>query len=293
MEKKDYILRASAGDGAVRIFVADTRNTVQQAFEHHKTSPVISAALGRTMTGAAIMGLMLKGEKDMITVRIDCDGPAKGFMVTADAHGRVKGYPFEPVVDIPLAKNGKLDVQEAMGFGDITVIKDMGLKEPYCGTTPLLSGEIAQDLAYYFTQSEQTPSAVSLGVLVDRDYSIKQAGGFIVQMLPNADEETAAKLEEKINKLKPMTEMLEEGKTPEEILDMIAGEFNPKILDKVPVEFYCNCSKERVRSAIASLGANEIQKIIDEDGKADVHCHFCNTDYHFDKEELEEIVKSL
>jgi molecular chaperone Hsp33 len=167
------------------------------------------------------------------------------------------------------------------------------LKEPYCGTTPLLSGEIAQDLAYYFTQSEQTPSAVSLGVLVDRDYSIKQAGGFIVQMLPNADEETAAKLEENINKLKPMTEMLEEGKTPEEILDMIAGEFNPKILDKVPVEFYCNCSKERVRSAIASLGAKEIQTIIDEDGKADVHCHFCNTDYHFDKEELEEIVKSL
>jgi molecular chaperone Hsp33 len=287
---KDYILRASAGDGAVRIFVADTRNTVQQAFEHHKTSPVISAALGRTITGTAIMGLMLKNEKDMITVRIDCDGPAKGMMVTADANGHVKGYPFEPIVDIPLKKNGKLDVQEAMGFGDITVIKDMGLKEPYCGTTPLLSGEIAEDLAYYFTQSEQTPSAVSLGVLVDRDYSIKQSGGFIVQMLPNADDETAAKLEENIKNLKPMTEMLEEGKTPEEILNLIADGFEPKILDKIPVEFYCNCSKERVKSAIASLGKVEIQKIIDEDGKADVHCHFCNTNYHFDKSELEELL---
>lgn len=290
MNNNDYILRASAGDGQVRIFVADTKNTVQQAFDYHKTSPVISAALGRTLTGAAIMGLMLKNESDMLTIRIDCDGPAKGLMVTADAKGRVKGYPFNPVVDLPLKENGKLNVQEALGFGDITVIKDMGLKEPYCGTTPLLSGEIAEDLAYYFTQSEQTPSAVALGVLVDRDYSIKQAGGFIVQMLPGASPEAAERLEENIGKMRSVTDMLDGGMTPENILDQITDGMECKVLDRVPVEYYCNCSRERVEKALISLGSNELKSMIEEDGKAEVHCHFCNKDYNFSKEELEALL---
>lgn len=282
----DYILRATAGEGSVRIFIANTKETVQKAFLHHKTSPVMSAALGRALTAAAIMGSMLKSDNDLITIRINGDGPGKGLIVTGDNKARVKGYPFNPIVDIPLKPNGKLDVQGALGEGNLTIIKDMGLKEPYVGQIPLVSGEIAEDLTYYFAKSEQTPSAVSLGVLVDRDYSIKQSGGFIIQVMPDANENIINSLENKLATMKSFTTLLEEGNTIEDILNMLVGEFGLNILDKIPTSFYCNCSKERVEKALISIGKQELKNIIEEDKKATLHCHFCNKDYNFNEEDL-------
>lgn len=288
----DYILRATAGNGSVRIFIANTTNTVQTAFEKHQTSPVISAALGRCLTAAAIMGNMLKSDSDLITIKVNGDGLAKGLVVTSDNKSNVKGYPLVPIVDIPLNENGKLNVKGAIGNGNLIVIKDLGLKEPYIGQIPLVSGEIAEDLTYYFAKSEQTPSAVSLGVLVDVDYSIKQAGGFIIQVMPDADDEIICTLEHKLKHLKPFTELLEDGHTPEDIADALLGEFNLKILDKVPVNFYCNCSKQRVEKALISIGKDELEKIIEEDKKATLHCHFCNKDYNFSENDLKEILKN-
>ncbi len=288
----DYILRATAGNGAVRVFVANTRDTVQKGFEYHKTSPVISAALGRALTGAAMMGSMLKGEDDLITLQIKGDGPAGVIAVTSDSKSRVKGYAGNPRVDLPLTNEGKLDVKTAVGKGTLTIMKDMGMKEPYVGQIPLVSGEIAEDLTYYFAKSEQTPSAVALGVLVDKDYSIKQAGGFIIQLMPEADEDTVFSLEIKLNEMEPVTAMLEKGMTPEDIMDYLIGDLEPNILDKVPVEYYCNCSRERVEKALISIGKKEIAKIIEEDGKATLHCHFCNKDYEFDKNDLMRLLQS-
>lgn len=287
----DYILRATAGNGSVRAFVADTTQTVQRAFEIHQTSPVMSAALGRALTAVAIMGSMLKAENDLITITIKGDGPGGGLTVTSNPKSQVKGYPYNPMVDLPLKPNGKLDVQQALGFGTLTIIKDMGLKEPYVGQIPLVSGEIAEDLTYYFAKSEQTPSAVGLGVLVDRDYSIKTSGGFIIQMLPDADEEIVTALEEKLKNLQPVTTMQDNGMTPEDILNELLGDYDVSILDKIPVEYYCNCTKARVEKALISVGREELTKIIEQDHKADLHCHFCGTDYHFTEEELKNIIK--
>lgn len=289
----DYILRATAGKGSVRVFVANTRETVEKAFEYHKTSPVISAALGRALTGAAMMGSMLKGEDDMLTLQIKGDGPAGIITVTSDSKARVKGYAGNPRVELPLTEDGKLDVKTAIGKGTLTVMKDMGLKEPYVGQIPLTSGEIAEDLTYYFAKSEQTSSAVALGVLVDKDYSIKQAGGFIIQLMPEADEDTIFSLEIKLHEMEPVTAMLEKGMAPEDIMDYLIGDLEPNILDKVPVEYYCNCSRERVEKALISLGKKEIAKIIEEDGKATLHCHFCNKDYEFNEEDLINIIKKI
>lgn len=289
----DYILRATAGEGSVRLFVATTKETAQKSFEKHKTSPVMSAAMGRALTAAAIMGSMLKSDTDLITIKINGDGEGKGLIVTGDSKARVKGYPLNPIVDIPLKPNGKLDVQKALGYGNLTVIKDLGLKEPYVGQIPLISGEIAEDLTYYFAKSEQTPSAVSLGVLVDKDYSIKQSGGFIIQIMPDADENIISALEEKLKTLKPFTTLLEEGNSPEDIANLLLGEFSLKILDKIPVSFYCNCSKERVEKALISIGKKEIESIIKEDKKATLHCHFCNKDYNFNEQELKELLNSI
>lgn len=286
----DYILRATAGESSVRVFIANTKETVQQAFLHHKTSPVMSAALGRALTAVSIMGSMLKSDDDLVTIKIKGDGPGKGLIVTGDSKARVKGYPFNPMVDIPLKPNGKLDVQNALGEGSLTVIKDMGLKEPYVGQIPLVSGEIAEDLTYYFAKSEQTPSAVSLGVLVDRDYSIKQAGGFIIQVMPNADENIINSLETKLATIKPFTTLLEEGNTIEDILNILLGDFGVNILDKIPVKFYCNCSKERVEKALISIGKDELETIIKEDKKATLHCHFCNKDYEFNENDLKTLL---
>lgn len=287
----DYILRAAAGDGAVRIFIAYTKETAQKSFELHKTSPVMTAAMGRALTGAAIMGCMLKSDGDMVSIQIKGDGPGGGLTVTSDNKSRVKGYPYNPMVDIPLKENGKLDVQAALGYGTLTVIKDMGLKEPYVGQIPLVSGEIAEDLTFYFAKSEQTPSAVALGVLVDRDYSVKQSGGFIIQMMPDADDEIITALEQKLSSMESITSMLDKGMSPEDILNELVGEFNPQVLDKIPVEYYCNCSRERVEKALISIGKKELAKIIEEDGKASLHCHFCNKDYEFNKDELTKILQ--
>ena len=286
----DYILRATAGDGSVRVFIANTKETVQQAFLHHKTSPVMSAALGRALTAVSIMGIMLKSDDDLVTIKINGNGLGKGLVVTGDNKGSVKGYPLNPVVDIPLKPNGKLDVQNALGEGSLTVIKDMGLKEPYVGQIPLVSGEIAEDLTYYFAKSEQTPSAVSLGVLVDRDYSIKQAGGFIIQVMPDADEDIINSLENKLSTIKPFTTLLEEGNTIEDILNILLGNFGVNILDKIPVKFYCNCSRERVEKAIISIGKHELETIRKEDKKATLHCHFCNKDYDFNEDDLKTLL---
>lgn len=288
----DHILRTSAGDGSVRIFIANTRDTVQKAFELHRTSPVMSAAMGRTLTAAAIMGSMLKTDGDMVTIQIKGDGPGGGLTVTSDNKSRVKGYPNNAIVDIPLKPNGKLDVQAALGYGTLTVIKDMGLKEPYVGQIPLVSGEIAEDMTYYFAKSEQTPSAVALGVLVDRDYSIKQSGGFIIQMMPDADDGIISQLENKLSKLDSVTAMLESGMTTKDILTELAGDIGACILDTVPVKYYCSCSADRVRKALVSLGKKELAQIIEEDGKATLHCHFCNKDYDFNRDELIEILQS-
>ena len=288
----DHILRASAGDGSVRIFIANTRDTVQKAFELHRTSPVMSAAMGRALTAAAIMGSMLKTDGDMVTIQIKGDGPGGGLTVTSDNKSRVKGYPNNAIVDIPLKPNGKLDVQAALGYGTLTVIKDMGLKEPYVGQIPLVSGEIAEDMTYYFAKSEQTPSAVALGVLVDRDYSIKQSGGFIIQMMPDADDGIISQLEDKLSKLDSVTAMLENGMTTKDILNELAGDIGACILDTVPVKYYCSCSADRVRKALVSLGKKELAQIIEEDGKATLHCHFCNKDYDFNRDELIEILQS-
>ncbi len=285
----DYILRATAGNGSVRAFVAKTKETVNTAFHTHKTSPVMTAALGRTLTAGALMGCMLKDDKDLLTINIKGDGPGGGITVTANNKVEVKGYCINNIVDIPLKPNGKLDVSGALGHGSFTVIKDLGLKEPYVGQIPLVSGEIAEDLTYYFATSEQVPSAVALGVLVDRDYTVKQAGGFVIQVMPDADEETISAIEKKMSEIKSVTAMFENNMEPEDILNDILGQFDVNILDKIEVNFKCNCSRQRVEKALLSIGKAELDDIIEKDKQAVLHCHFCNTDYTFDEEYLKNI----
>ncbi len=289
---QDYVIRATAANGSIRAFAASTRNLVQHAREIHHTSPVASAALGRMLTAAAMMGGMLKGEKDLVTLQIRSLGPLKGIVVSGDSHCRVKGYVFNPNVDIPCKYPGKLDVSGAIGEGYMSVIKDIGLKEPYAGRIQLVSGEIAEDLTYYFAQSEQVPSAVGLGVLVDTDTSIRQAGGFMIQLMPDATEEVISALEQRLNTIPYVTDLLDMGKTPEDILEMILGDMELKIMDKVPAEFYCNCTKERVEKALISIGREELEKIINEDKKANLHCHFCSKEYDFTEEELRTLLES-
>lgn len=290
---EDYIVRATAANGSIRAFAATTKNTVETARNIHDTSPVASAALGRMLTAAAIMGTMLKEDKDLITLQIRGDGPIQGIVVTSDRHARVKGYVFEPKVEIPLKQPGKLDVGSAVGRGELSVIKDIGLKDPYCGRIELVSGEIADDLTTYFAKSEQTPSTVSLGVLVDVDTSIKQAGGFLIQLLPDAQEETIVKLEESLAKIDSTTTLLEQGKTPEEILQMLLGEEELIFTDRVPVQFFCNCSRERVEKALISIGLKDLNQILEEDKKATLHCHFCNKEYDFTEEELTKLIAEI
>ncbi len=282
----DYIIRATAADGLIRAFAATTRETVQTARVTHNTTPVVSAALGRLLTAGAMMGVMLKGENDLLTLQIKGDGPVEGLLVTADSKGRVKGYPFNPNVDIPPKSPIKLDVGGAVGKGYLTVIKDLGLKEPYVGKTELVSGEIAEDLTYYFAKSEQIPTAISLGVLVDTDTSIKAAGGFIIQLMPGSTVTEAEELERRITHLKYITELLDRGETPETILDAVLGDMGLEIIDKMPTEFYCNCTRDRVEKALISIGTDDLRKILEEDKKAELSCHFCNRKYNFDEADL-------
>lgn len=288
-----YVLRGTADGGNIRFFFADTKDVVEKARSLHNTAPVVSAALGRTLTAASIMGLMLKDERDVLTVQIKCDGPIGGITVTADASGCVKGYANNPYVDIPLNEFGKLDVFGAVGNGSLVVIKDLGLKEPYVGQVPLISGEIAEDFTYYFTKSEQTPSAVALGVLVDKDLSIKYAGGFVLQLLPGADEDTIKRLERRLGAIPSVTSMFGDKMSAEDIVMRVLKDFDPKIMDKKEVMYKCGCSREKVIQALMKVGKKELSQILAEDKKANVHCHFCNTDYDFNEKELEEIIAAL
>ncbi len=282
----DYIVRATAGDGSIRAFAATTGELVQKAREIHHTSPVASAALGRLLTAAAMMGSMLKGEKDLVTLQIRGNGPLQGIVVSGDCRGQVKGYVFNPNVELPDKYPGKLDVGGAVGAGYLDVIKDIGMREPYAGRIELVTGEIAEDLTYYFAQSEQTPSAVGLGVLVETDTSIRCAGGVMIQLLPDADEGMVFRLEEKLRNVPYVTDLLDAGKTPEEILELLLGDMGLRILDRLPAAFTCNCDRQRVEKALISIGREELEKIIEEDGRANLHCHFCAKEYDFTKSDL-------
>lgn len=287
----DYIIRATAAEGQVRAFAAITTEMVETAKNNHNTSPVATAALGRLLTAGAMMGVMMKGEKDLLTLRIECQGPIEGLLVTANAKGDVKGYAFNPDVMLPPNEKGKLDVGGALDLGVLSVIKDIGLKEPYVGQTILVTSEIAEDLTYYFANSEQVPSSVALGVLMNKDNTVRQAGGFIIQLLPGATDEVIDKLEARLGEISSITALLDAGKTPEEILEDLLGDFNLEILDKIPTRFHCDCNKERVEKALISVGKKELQEMI-EDGKTiEVGCQFCNQMYAFTVDELKEMLE--
>lgn len=275
-----------AADGQIRAFAATTRDLVEEAKVAHDTSPVVTAALGRLLTAGSMMGVMLKGEKDVLTLQIHGNGPVEGLLVTANSRGMVKGYAKVPQVIIPANSQGKLDVAGAIGIGFMNVIKDMGLKEPYVGQTVLQTSEIAEDLTYYFASSEQVPSSVGLGVLMERDNTVKRAGGFIIQLMPFASDEVIDQLEENILKLSSVTTMLDQEMTPEQILEVVLAGLEVQVLDTIPIGYECNCSKERVAKAVISIGKKDIQEMIDDNKDIEVNCHFCNTHYNFSPEEL-------
>ena len=287
----DYMLRATAANGQIRAFAATSRDLVEKARQAHNTSPVATAALGRLMTAGVMMGSMMKADRDLLTIRIEGDGPIGGLTVTADKNGNVKGYAFHPEVMLPPNAKGKLDVGGALGVGVLSVIQDIGLKEPYVGQTILVTGEIAEDLTYYYATSEQTPSSVALGVLMNKENTVRQAGGFIVQLLPGAEEATIAALEKTIGELEPVTTMLNKGMTPENILELILGQFGLEILDKLDTRFHCDCSREKVEKALISVGKKELNDMVQEGKPVEVKCHFCNTPYVFDMEELKNLIR--
>lgn len=288
----DYIIRAAAANGQIRAFAATTRELVEEARSRHDTSPVVTAALGRFLTAGAMMGMMLKGEKDLLTLQISGSGPMKGMTVTADSKANVKGYAYEPVVMLPANNRGKLDVAGAVGQGILSVIKDMGMKEPYNGQTVLQTSEIAEDLTYYFATSEQVPSSVGLGVLMERDNTVRQAGGFIIQLMPFAADAVITALEQRLSEVQSVTALLDSGNTPEMILEHLLGGLDGsevEIMDRIPTRFYCNCDKKRVEKAIISIGRHDIQEMIEDGQEIEVKCHFCNTAYQFSIDELKGI----
>ena len=292
MDNKDYIVRASLANDSVRAFAISSTHLVAEARERHRTLPVVTAALGRLLSAGAIMGCMMKGDKDIVTVSLKGDGPAGYITVTADSHGHVKGFPGNPNVDIPRKYAGKLDVGAAVGRGLLTVSYDLGLKEPYSGQVEIQTGEVAEDLAYYFTVSEQLPSAVGLGVMVDTDSSVKHAGGFIVQLLPDAPEDVIELLEKKLANLEPVTTMMEQGMTPEEMLLHIFEGVDIEFTESHDVEFYCDCSKEKVKRALAAISDKDLQDIVNDDEDIEVKCYFCNTAYKFSIADIKDILSS-
>lgn len=285
----DYLVRATAADAQVRAFAVTARDTVETARAAHDTSPVMTAALGRLLCAGAMMGSMMKGEADILTLQVQGDGPAGGLTVTADSRGRVKGYAVNPQVILPPNSQGKLDVGGAVGAGSLRVIKDLGLKEPYVGQTQLQTGEIAEDLTYYFAASEQVPSSVGLGVLMEKNNTVKQAGGFIVQLMPFAEGNVIEKLEANLSRIHSVTKLLEDGNSPEQILGILLEGMDMEILSDMPVEFYCNCSRERVAKALYSIGKKEMDEMIKDGEPIEVKCHFCNTAYQFSVEDLVQI----
>ncbi len=291
-EQKDYMVRATAADAQIRAFACTARETAERARQAHNTSPVVTAALGRALCGGVMMGAMLKGEKDLITLQIKGDGPMGGLTVTADSRGNVKGYANVPDVILPAKPNGKLDVAGAVGGGSLKVIRDMGIKDPYVGQTELQTGEIAEDLTYYFAASEQIPSSVGLGVLMDRDNTVRRAGGFIIQLMPFAEEAVTEQLEQNLEKIHSVTELLDMGRTPEQILELLLEGFSVEFTERTPVCFHCNCSREKVGKVLAGLGKDELESMIEEGKEIEVNCHFCNTNYTFSVEELREIYET-
>ena len=287
----DYIIRATAANDQIRAFAAVTTQMVETAREHHNTSPAATAALGRLLTAGAMMGAMMKGEKDVLTLQIKAGGPLQGITVTADSQGNVKGYVGNPDVCIPANSKGKLDVAGAVGPGFLNVIKDMGLKEPYSGQVMLQTCEIAEDLTYYFATSEQVPSAVGLGVLMNKNNTVRQAGGFIVQLMPFAEEEVISRLEQNVQKINSVTSLLEEGHTPESLLEKVLEGFDMQINEKTDTRFHCNCTRERVEKALISIGRKELNEMIQEGKPIEMNCHFCNTNYTFTVEEMKEILR--
>lgn len=287
----DYIVRATAAGHQLRAFAITSRGITEEARRIHNTSPVATAALGRLLTAGSMMGSMMKGEKDVLTLQIECGGPIGGMVVTAGPDGCVKGYVNNPDVVLPPNKDGKFDVSGALGPGFLNVIRDTGLKEPYNGRVHLVSGEIAGDLTYYYATSEQVPSTVGLGVLMDKDNTVRQAGGFIIQVMPDADEEVIDRLEESVNNIKSVTELLENGMGPEDILRYIIKKDSVEILGKIPVKYYCNCSKDRFYRAIASLGQSDLQEIVKEGSPVETSCQFCGSHYVFGTEELKELIR--
>lgn len=292
MGNKDYIVRASLANDSVRAFAISSTHLVAEARERHRTLPVVTAALGRLLSAGAIMGCMMKGDKDIVTVSLKGDGPAGYITVTADSHGHVKGFPGNPNVDIPRKYAGKLDVGAAVGRGLLTVSYDLGLKEPYSGQVEIQTGEVAEDLAYYFTVSEQLPSAVGLGVMVDTDSSVKHAGGFIVQLLPDAPEDVIELLEKKLANLEPVTAMMEKGMTPEDMLSYIFEGVDIEFTERHDVKFYCDCSKEKVKRALAAISDKDLQDIVNDDEDIEVKCFFCNTAYKFSIADIKDILSS-
>jgi len=285
------ILRATSKNQEVLAFVADTKELVNKAVSLHQTMPPASAALGRLLTAGAMMGLTLKGDKDLLTLTVKGDGPLGSVLVTADSKGKVKGYVSHPQVELDRKENGKIDVSGAVGKGTLTVVKDLGLKEPYVGHIELVSGEIADDLTYYFAASEQIPSVVALGVLVDVDYTIRQSGGFIVQLMPGASEETIKTIEENIHQIDSVTDMFEQGMTPEMILEKVLRNLEPKIHEESQPEYRCNCSKDRVEKALISVGAKELHEMIQENEPIEMNCHFCGKKYTFSIETLKDLLE--
>lgn len=286
----DYIVRATAANSQIRAFAIQSQNLVEKARQVHHTSPVATAALGRLLSGAAMMGSMMKGENDILTIQMKGDGPIQGITVTADSHANVKGYVGNPNVIIGPNYAGKLDVGAAIGYGTLSVSKDLGLKEPYNSQIPLTTSEVAEDLTYYFAKSEQIPSAVGLGVLMSKENTVEQAGGFIIQLMPFAEESVIDILEKKVAEITSVTTLLEEGYTPEMLLEKLLGDFGLEILDTLPSQFSCNCSKEKVLKALISIGKKELREMITEGKSIEVHCHFCNTNYEISVEEMKQLL---
>ena len=288
---KDYIVRATAANAQIRAFACSTKEMVEHARSVHNTSPVVTAALGRLMTAGAMMGSMMKGDKDVLTLQIHGGGPVKGLTVTADSHGNVKGYALVPDAMVPANAQGKLDVGGVIGLGFMNVIKDLGLKEPYVGQTVLQTGEIGDDLTYYFATSEQIPSSVGLGVLMEKDNTVRQAGGFIIQLMPFAEESVIARLEENLSKISSVTTMLDAGNDPKQMLELVLDGFEVEFTDEMDTGFYCDCCKEKVSKALIAVGKKELKDMIADGKDIEVNCHFCSTQYNFSVEELEELYK--
>ncbi|MGX6962797.1 Hsp33 family molecular chaperone HslO [Vagococcus xieshaowenii] len=290
---EDYLIKALAFDGQIRAFAVNATETVSEAQRRHDTWHSSSAALGRSLVAGLLLGSQLKGE-DKLTVKIEGNGPGGLIMVDANGKGEVKGYITNPHVALPLNEKGKIDVRGVVGTeGTLTVIKDLGMKEPFSGQVPLISGELGEDFTYYLANSEQVPSAVGLSVLVAPDESIIASGGFMIQVMPGATEETLSEIERRLSEIPFVSRLIEQGEQPEEILNRLLGEENVHVLDKMDVGFKCQCSKDRFGAMLMTLGVKELQEVIEEDHGAETVCHFCNNKYHFSEDDLNELITEI